>query len=193
MYFEPYTEFRSFASKISLMAPDGNQVLIEIGPGSSFGAEHTTTKLCLRGIEEIFKIKKVKTVLDLGCGSGILGVSAKALGAENVFLIDIDPLAVEEAKRNALRNGVDSNFHIICGSLEDIQRKFDLVIANIVTDELLRMREALRSMLHEGGMLLVSGISESKKERAFKGFTDIGFSLMREFVGGGWVAMLLSI
>ena len=193
MYFEPYTEYRSHVSRISLRTPDGEEIYIEIGPGASFGAEHMTTRLCLSGIEEIFKIKKIKTVLDLGCGSGILGISAKALGAENVCLIDIDPLAVEEAKRNALRNGVDSRVVIFNGSLETIRRKFELVIANIVTDELLRMGEGIKSLIDNEGLLLLSGISELKKERALKGFTDIGFSLKREFVEGGWVAMLLSL
>jgi len=193
VYFEPYTEYRSHISKISLISPSGEEILIEIGPGVSFGAEHMTTRLCLRGIEEIFKIKKIKTVLDLGCGSGILGISAKALGAEDVVLIDIDPLAVEEAKRNALRNGVDSRVVILNGSLETIRRKFELVIANIVTDELLRMGEGIKSLIDNEGLLLVSGISELRKERALKGFIDIGFSLKREFVEGGWVAMLLSL
>ena len=193
MYFEPYTEYRSHISKISLISPSGEEILIEIGPGVSFGAEHMTTRLCLRGIEEIFKIKKIKTVLDLGCGSGILGISAKALGAEDVVLIDIDPLAVEEARKNALRNGVDSRVVILNGSLETIRRKFELVIANIVTDELLRMREGIKSLIDNGGLLLVSGISELKKDKALSGLTDIGFCFNKEFIEGGWVAMLLSL
>ena len=193
MYFEPYTEYRSHVSKIILRTPDGEEIYIEIGPGASFGAEHMTTRLCLSGIEEIFKIKKIKTVLDLGCGSGILGISAKALGAENVCLIDIDPLAVEEAKRNALRNGVDSRVVILNGSLETIRRKFELVIANIVTDELLRMGEGIKSLIDNEGLLLVSGISELKKDKALWGLIEIGFSFDKEFIEGGWVAMLLSL
>jgi len=193
VYFEPYTEYRSHVSRISLRTPDGEEIYIEIGPGASFGAEHMTTRLCLRGIEEIFKIKKIKTVLDLGCGSGILGISAKALGAEDVVLIDIDPLAVEEARRNALGNGVDSRIVILNGSLENVRRKFELVIANIVTDELLRMREDIKSLIDDEGLLLVSGISELKKDKALSGFTDIGFSFNKEFIEGGWVAMLLNL
>ena len=193
MYFEPYTEYRSHVSKIGLKNPDGDEILIEIGPGASFGAEHMTTRLCIRGMEEIFKIKKIRTVLDLGCGSGILGISAKALGAEDVVLIDIDPLAVEEARRNVSRNGFDSRIVILNGSVETIRRKFELVIANIVTDELLRMREDIKSLIDDEGLLLVSGISELKKGKALSGFTDIGFSFNKEFIDGGWVAMLLSL
>jgi ribosomal protein L11 methyltransferase len=180
------------AYRIALKAPDGEEIHIVIGPGSSFGAGHMTTRLSLKGIEEIFRRKRVKNVLDIGCGSGILGISAKALGTEYVLAIDVDPLAVEEARANALRNGIYSNFIIICGSLEDIQGKFDLVIANIVTDELLRMSQDIKSLIDKEGFFLVSGISELKKERALKGFIDIGLTVERAFVEGGWVAMILS-
>ena len=193
MYFEPYTEYRSHVSKIGLKTPYGDEILIEIGPGACFGAEHMTTRLCIRGMEEIFKIKKIRTVLDLGCGSGILGISAKALGAEDVVLIDIDPLAVEEARRNVSRNGFDSRIVILNGSVETIRRKFELVIANIVTDELLRMREDIKSLIDDEGLLLVSGISELKKDKALSGLTDIGLCFNKEFIEGGWVAMLLSL
>ncbi|MCI0453388.1 MAG: 50S ribosomal protein L11 methyltransferase [Candidatus Dadabacteria bacterium] len=192
MSFEPYTEFRLYASKIVLKAPKGKEVQIEIGPGSSFGAGHMTTKLSLRGIEEVFRRKRVKNVLDFGCGSGVLGISAKALGAEYVTAIDNDPLAVDETRVNALRNRMDSNFLIICGSLDSINRRFDLVIANLVTDELIRMSKDIKSLIDEKGLLLVSGISELKREIALKGFTDIGLSIEREFVEGGWVAMIFS-
>ncbi|KRT66286.1 MAG: ribosomal protein L11 methyltransferase, ribosomal protein L11 methyltransferase, partial [Candidatus Dadabacteria bacterium CSP1-2] len=79
------------------------------------------------------------------------------------------------------------------GSLETIRRKFELVIANIVTDELLRMREDIKSLIDDEGLLLVSGISELKKDKALSGFTDIGFSFNKEFIEGGWVAMLLNL
>jgi ribosomal protein L11 methyltransferase len=177
---------------ITLKAPNGEEIHIEIGPGSSFGAGHITTKLCLKGIEEIFKRKKIKNVLDLGCGTGVLGISAKVLGAECVLAIDVDPLAVEEARMNALRNGIESKFFSVCGSLEDIQGRFDLVIANIVTDDLLRMSKGIKLLIDDGGLLLVSGISELKKEKALKGFTEAGFSLDRELMEESWVAMILN-
>jgi ribosomal protein L11 methyltransferase len=188
-YFEPYTEFRLSALKVPLKTPQGKTIFIEIGPGSSFGAEHKTTRLCIRGIEEIFKTKKIRTVLDFGCGSGILGASAALLGAENVLAIDIDPIAVEEARRNVERNRVTSKINVLYGSLENVREKFELVIANIVTDELLRMAEEIKSVLEEDGILLVSGISELKKERAISGFKEVGFSPEREFIEGGWVAI----
>ncbi len=192
-YFEPYTEFRSCPSKIPLKTPRGKEVFVEIGPGSSFGAGHQTTRLCIRGIEEIFKTRRIKTVLDLGCGSGILGISCAMLGAESVLAIDIDPVAIEESKRNVETNGVGSKVQILYGSLDNVREKFDLVLANVITDELLRMRGEIKLAVKEDGILLVSGISELKKEYALSGFREIGFSPKREFTEGGWVAIWFNL
>lgn len=192
-HFEPYTEFRSRPLRIPLKTSGGDDVSIEIVPGSSFGGDHQTTRLCIRGIEEIFKTRKIKTVLDLGCGSGILGISCAMLGAEGVLAIDIDPVAVEEARKNAEENGLGSRVRVLFGSLDDVREKFDLVLANIVTDELIRMSGKIKSAVDEDGILLVSGISELKKEHAVSGFREIGFSLNREFIDGGWVAIWFNL
>ena len=189
MSFEPYVEFRTSASKIPLKTPLGERIFIEIGPGTSFGAAHQTTRLCIRAVEEIFKTKSIGHVLDFGCGSGILGISTAALGAQSVLAIDIDPIAVEESVRDVERNRLSSKIHVLRGSLENIVGKFELVIANIVTDELLRMVEGIKSLLEEGGILLVSGISELKKEKTISGFRGAGFSLNKDFIEGGWVAI----
>ena len=166
---------------------------IEIGPGSSFGGEHKTTGLCVRGIEEIFTTKRVKTVLDIGCGSGILGICAAMLGAESVLAIDIDPLAVDEAQKNVEINRVDSKVRVANNSIEDVRGKFELVVANLVRDELIRMAKEIKSVMEENGILLVSGIFEDRKERAISRFKEIGFSLNREFSEGGWVAIWFNL
>lgn len=192
-YFEPYIEFRSRPLKIPLKTSGGQEVSIEIGPGSSFGGEHKTTGLCVRGIEEIFRTRRIKTVLDIGCGSGILGISSAMLGAENVLAIDIDPLAVDEARNNVKINSVDSRVCVTNNSIEDVKGQFELVVANIIRDELIRMAKEIKSVLEENGILLVSGIFENRKERAISRFKEIGFSLNREFMDGGWVAIWFSL
>jgi ribosomal protein L11 methyltransferase len=192
-YFEPYIEFRSRPLKIPLKNSGGQEVSIEIGPGSSFGGEHKTTGLCVRGIEEIFRTRRIKTVLDIGCGSGILGISSAMLGAENVLAIDIDPLAVDEARNNVKINSVDSKVCVTNYSIEDVRGKFELVVANIIRDELIRMAKEIKSVVEDNGILLVSGIFENRKERAILRFKEIGFSLNREFVDGGWVAIWFSL
>jgi ribosomal protein L11 methyltransferase len=192
-YFEPYTEFRSRALKVPIRTPGGEEIFIEIVPGSSFGGEHQTTRLCIGGIQEIFKTRKMKTVLDLGCGSGILGICAAMLGAESVLAIDIDPLAVDEARKNVEINRVDSKVRVANNSIEDVRGKFELVVANIVRDELIRMAKEIKSVVKENGILLVSGIFENRKERAISRFKEIGFNLNREFVDSGWVAIWFNL
>lgn len=187
--FEPYVEFRPYISRVPLRIPSGEEVFVEIGPGTSFGSGHDTTRLCIKAVEEVFRSRRIKSVLDFGCGSGILGISAAVLGAESVLAIDIDPVAVEEAGGNAKRNGMGSRVRVLLASIEDVIEGFDLVIANIVTDELIRMVEGIRSVLEEGGALVVSGISELKKEVAVSAFREAGFNLRREFIEGGWVAI----
>lgn len=193
MGFEPYVEFRTSASKIPLKTRIGDEIIIQIVPGSSFGARHQTTRLCVAAIEEIFKTEDIGNVLDFGCGSGILGISAAVLGAKSVLAIDIDPIAVEESIRNAEINHVSSVVKVLYGSLEDARGKFDLVLANIVTDEVLRTVEGIKRLLDERGIVVVSGISEIKRELAIGGFIEAGFSLKKELIAGGWAAIWFNL
>ncbi|MGH7901590.1 MAG: 50S ribosomal protein L11 methyltransferase [Thermodesulfobacteriota bacterium] len=186
---EPYAEFRLKTSRILLRTPDGNDIFIDISPGSSFGAEHTTTRLCIRGIGEIFREGGINKVLDFGCGSGVLSLCAAALGAKEVLGIDIDPIAVKESMFNSEINKLNSKMRLQQASIEDIDGKFDLIVANIVTYDLLKYLEVIKSVLDKNGILLVSGISELNKEMAISGFCSAGFRLHKEFFEGGWVAI----
>ncbi|HWP91645.1 MAG TPA: 50S ribosomal protein L11 methyltransferase [Thermodesulfobacteriota bacterium] len=188
-YPEPYIEYRTSPSRILLRFPEGEERFIEIAPGTSFGSNHNTTRLCLRAIEEVLKAGKMEKVLDLGCGSGILAISAAALGADSVLAMDIDPIAVEEAIKNVERNGVSTKVRVLRASLEGAKERYDLVMANIVTDELLRLAEGIKKVMKENGVLVVSGISELKREKAISGFKEAGFGLIREFTEDGWVAI----
>ena len=192
-YSEPYIEYRTSLYRIPLRAPTGEEKFIEIAPGTSFGSNHKTTRLCLMAIEEIFKTGKIERVLDFGCGSGILAISAAVLGADSVLAIDIDPIAVEEAIKNVERNGVITKVGVLRASLEAVKERYDLVAANIVTDELLRMSEGIKMVMDENGVLVVSGISELKREKAISGFKEAGFGLIREFREDGWVAMCFKL
>jgi ribosomal protein L11 methyltransferase len=188
-YSEPYIEYRTSLSRIPLRAPAGEEKFIEIAPGTSFGSNHETTRLCMKAIEEIFRTEKIKRVLDFGCGSGILAISAAVLGADSVLAIDIDPIAVDEATKNVERNGVDSKVRVLRAFLGEVKERYDLVMANIVTDELLRMAEGIKMVMDECSLLVVSGISELKKEKAISGFKEAGFGFIGEFPGDGWVAV----
>jgi ribosomal protein L11 methyltransferase len=187
--YKPYVEFRLTESRIRLKTPEGENRIIEISPGSSFGAEHPTTRLCIMGLEEIFKNGILKKVLDFGCGSGVLGVCAASLGAESVLAVDIDPIAVKEAEVNFEKNNLSSIGRVQYGSLEDVRGRFELIIANIVTDDLLTMVDSFKSMLEREGILLVSGIYEMKKEALVTAYAKTGFRVNNEYSESGWVAI----
>lgn len=187
--FKPYVEFRLTESRIRLRTPHGENEIVEISPGSSFGAEHPTTRLCIMALEEIFNKRAVKTVLDFGCGSGVLGICAASLGAESVLAVDIDPTAVKEAQMNYQKNNLNSMGHVQYGSTEDVLGIFELIIANIVTDDLLTLVDWFKSKLKEDGILLVSGIYEMKKEALVADYTRAGFCVNSEYHESGWVAI----
>ena len=117
------------------------QIPIDITPGMAFGTgTHATTILCIQGLEERLK-KQGLSVLDVGTGSGILSIIAAKLGAQEVWGIDIDGVAVENARENVEKNHVSDIVKIRKRSLGDLHKKFDVVVANIDSESLRRMRK----------------------------------------------------
>ncbi len=138
---------------------------IDIIPGMAFGTgTHATTLLSIQALEETIK-KKGLCVLDVGTGSGILSILAAKLGAKEVWGIDVDGVAVENAGENVAKNRVSAIVKIRKGSLGDLQKRFDVVVANIDLKSLRRMRKPLLNHLKKGGSLILSGILEQQKER----------------------------
>jgi ribosomal protein L11 methyltransferase len=191
--YKPYVEFRLTESRIRLKTADGANRIVEISPGSSFGAEHPTTRLCIMALEEIFNERAVKTVLDFGCGSGVLGICAASLGAGGVLAVDLDPSAVKEAKVNFEKNKLDSIGQVRHGSTEDVRGRFELIIANIVTDDLVTLVHWFRSTLSEDGILLVSGVYEIKEEALVTAYTKAGFRVINRYRESGWLAISFDI
>jgi len=141
------------------------QSSIDINPGMAFGTgTHATTHLSIQTLEERLK-KKGFSVLDVGTGSGILSIIAAKLGAKEICGIDIDGVAVENARENVERNHVSAIVKIRKGSIGGLHRKFDVVVANIDLKSLRRMRKPLLSHLKKRGLLVLSGILEQEKER----------------------------
>jgi len=141
------------------------QSSIDINPGMAFGTgTHATTHLSIQALEERLK-KKGFSVLDVGTGSGILSIIAAKLGAKEVCGIDIDGVAVENARENVKRNHVSAIVKIRKGSIGGLHKKFDVVVANIDLKSLRRMRKPLLSHLKKRGLLILSGILEQGKER----------------------------
>jgi ribosomal protein L11 methyltransferase len=141
-----------------------HQIPVEITPGMAFGTgTHATTILCIRALEERMK-KRNLCVLDVGTGSGILSIIAAKLGAKEVLGIDIDPVAVENAKENIKKNGVSDVIKIKKGSIGTVHKKFDGIVANIDFKRLRRMRKALSNHLEHEGFLILSGILEKEEK-----------------------------
>ena len=126
--------------------------VITIDAGHSFGhGAHPTTQLCLRALER--HITAGCSVLDVGCGSGVLSIAARTLGAGRVQAIDIDPAAIEASQQNAERNGVEVD--ISATPIGDVSGRFDVVVANVLTAELFPLAADIRRMA--GGLVILSG------------------------------------
>jgi ribosomal protein L11 methyltransferase len=135
-------------------APDPAAVNLVLDPGMAFGTgSHPTTRLCLEWLER--NVHAGCSLLDYGCGSGILAIAAARLGAGSVVGVDIDPLAVEAARANAQRNGVTATFH---DSAQPVAGAYDLVVANILSNPLRVLAPAICARLRRGGRLALSGI-----------------------------------
>jgi len=135
-------------------APDPAAVNLILDPGMAFGTgSHPTTRLCLEWLER--NVSDGCTLLDYGCGSGILAIAAARLGAGRVAGVDIDPQAVEAAYANAERNGVDALF---ADSAQPVAGEYDLVVANILSNPLRVLAPAICAHVRSGGRLALSGI-----------------------------------
>lgn len=134
--------------------PDPAAVNLILDPGMAFGTgSHPTTRLCLEWLER--NVSDGCTMLDYGCGSGILAIAAARLGAGQVAGVDIDPQAVDAARANAERNGVSALF---ADSAEPVAGEYDLVVANILSNPLRVLAPAICAHVRRGGRLALSGI-----------------------------------
>ncbi len=141
-------------------APDPAAINLILDPGMAFGTgSHPTTRLCLEWLERT--VADGDTLLDYGCGSGILAIAAAKLGAAEVSGVDIDPQAVEAAKANAERNGVLARF---ADSAEALAGKYDVVVANILSNPLRVLAPAICAHVRSGGRLALSGILREQAE-----------------------------
>jgi precorrin-6B methylase 2 len=132
--------------------------VLELDPGGGFGTGmHPTTRLLVQ--ELATRIRGAERVFDVGCGSGVLGLSALRLGAGSVVACDIDPVAVEATRRNAALNGLEHRLHATVALLGEIAGTFDVIVANIGWAALVELAPQLAAQLSPGGWLAVSGIS----------------------------------
>ncbi len=169
-------------------------LVIRIDPGMAFGTGgHETTRLCLELLESVMDTSPLLTVpslLDLGTGSGILAIAANLLGAGRILALDIDPDAVDVARENLALN--DMTDRVECGTtpLEALTEDFDIILANILAEELVRLAPSLAERLHPGGSLILSGILAEKEPLVRRGFAFHPLNYIRTVSDGEWVALL---
>ncbi len=191
-FFKP----KQVTSKILVKPPWANIQLkkgvmsIDIKPGMAFGTgTHATTLLCIQALEKRLRKKRL-SVLDVGTGSGILSIIAAKLGAKEVLGIDIDGVAIENARENVEGNLVSKVVKIRKGRIGDINRKFDLIISNIHFKSLMRMRKSLLNRLRRKGFLILSGILEEEKERMSQHYLETGLlQPMKMTQMGEWICL----
>ena len=165
-------------------AKEGERVM-RLDPGMAFGTgSHATTRMCL----DLMDVKD-KSVIDVGCGSGILGIAASLVGAKSVYMCDIDEQAVRFARENARQNGVDCEIEqadLIAGD-----RKADFIFANITADILMRLAASIGKHLNDGGEILLSGIIDPRLDEVVKCYEAAGFNVCKRKNLDEWNALLI--
>ncbi len=172
-------------------APDPNGLILEVDPGLAFGTgSHPTTRLCMEWLEA--HPAPGKTVLDYGCGSGILAMVASKLGAGKVVGVDIDPQAIESARANAQRNACEIAYFLpdsfAAAPEGQAGAQFDIVVANILSSPLKLMAPMLSGRVAPGGSLILSGVLARQAEEvaaAYAPFIKLGVWAEQD----GWVAL----
>jgi ribosomal protein L11 methyltransferase len=189
-YFHPFRIGKKFVIKPTWepYQPVDGDIVIEIDPGMAFGTgQHHSTAMCLEAMEDLF-LNKVSPweVLDVGTGTGILGIAAARLGAEKVVCLDIDDKAVAIAVDNAILNKVAEKMEIRNRPLASLRQKFNLILANLTAKTLQELYTRLESLLTPGGYLVISGIIEQQSREIEGCFSRPPLSLWRIMKSAEW-------
>lgn len=171
---------------------DDERIIIKIDPGMAFGVgSHETTELSIQLLEKYISTQTVK-MLDIGTGTGILSIVAAHLGVDNILGIDIDRAAVKAARENIVINNVSDNVTVIQGDLtEGISGRFPLIIANLLPDIIERLLKTVVSLMEREGLLILSGIIDTKKDKIINLARGEGLSVIEQCSLGEWVSLVL--
>ncbi len=195
-YFKPTRITDRIVVKPSWEAYEKKQdeLVIEIDPGMAFGTgTHPTTTLCIELLEKYIDEDR-STVLDIGCGSGILTIAAALLGARQVLGVEIDPLAVDIAKNNIAINRLEGDIRVIEGDLtKGIESQADIVVANLMADLVATLSRDVPKHLKEDGVFIASGILIEKKDEVAAALQESGFRILEISEEGEWCAMAAAL
>ena len=197
-YYEPLPIGEKLLVVPEWMEPELNgRIPLRLDPGIAFGTgSHATTRMCLEALEDY--AGGGKTALDLGCGSGILGIGALLLGCDSVTGCDIDPKSPDAARMNAGLNGIGEDRYKVCAgdvlSDEGMRRYlgtgYDIVLANIVADVIIPLSAFVRRFMAENGVFICSGIIDDRAEEVEKTLISNGFAVLRHLHEEEWHAFV---
>ena len=178
-----------------------DRLVFNINPGMTFGTgSHYTTQLCIEELENY--VDESKTVLDLGCGSGILSIISLMLSAKSALAVDIDPNCVDIAYKNAERNGVSTdNYEVISGNILDdesipsyiLKNKYDIVLANIVADVIIASLPLVKDCINNDGIFITSGIIEDRIDDVKAALIENGFEIIKINQRKDWAAIVAKL
>lgn len=176
---------------------DEGKMIIHIDPGTAFGTGmHETTQLCIRQLRKY--VAEETEILDVGCGSGILGMLALKFGAKYSVGTDLDPCAITATHENMESNGIGrQQYEVMIGNIiddEEVQKKagygrFDIAAANILADVLVPLTPVIREHLKTGGIYITSGIIDDKEETVVEAVKAAGFEVLEVTRQGEWVSV----
>lgn len=174
--------------------PTADEVIIRMDPGMAFGTgTHETTRLVIRLMQD--EISGGERVLDMGTGSGILSIAASKLGAKSCNAYDIDPVAVKVARENAKDDGCDNITVGVSDLLFGVdlsEGKYDICLANIVADIILRMLPDIEKYVKPDGKIILSGIISPRADEIREAVKSFGYKIIKEEVENDWLAMLVT-
>lgn len=167
------------------------QVILTLDPGKAFGTgTHETTMLCMQAIDQY--IRPDHSLIDIGCGTGVLSIGALLLGAKAATAIDLDGNAVEIARKNAQINKVLDRMTLVHGNLlDEIEGSYDIVVANIIADVIIELSQYVTNYIKAGGLFISSGIIHERLDEVIEQIESVGLIIEKVAKMGEW-AMVVS-
>ena len=176
---------------------DEGKMVVHIDPGTAFGTgKHETTQLCIRQIRK--HVKEDTMILDVGCGSGILGMIALMMGAKHSVGTDLDPCAIDATRENMEVNGISNDrYEVMIGNIIDNKEvqdkvgyeKYDIVVANILAEVLVPLTPVIVNQLKKGAVYITSGIIEEKEDTVVQAVKAAGLEVLEVTHQGEWVSV----
>lgn len=192
--FKPITvgDFYMFGPHLRMKKRPANKIAIEIAAATAFGTgEHSTTSRCLLACQTFFNPEVHKTALDVGCGSGILSIALAKLGAKSVTACDNDAEAVRITKENIAINHVAHRISVFQNFGHEFEiNKYDFIIANILTEPLISLAEAIVGSLNKNGVLVLSGFNAGDYNVLEK-YASLGLKLKYKYIHQDWLTLIL--